>query len=128
MNDEVKEAAERWMKFMRSKSSKAKDPYWVEWDEPYRRDELQEEDAIVLADAYLAELDETPPSYELLEPLGFVEKDGEWSIRIPSVRMVLSWSPVDATLKEPGDFPMPHTMGQIRTLLRVFGVSKGEKK
>lgn len=81
-----------------------------------------------VVDAYLAELDETPPSPELLNPLGFVEKDGEWSIRIPSVRMVLSWSPVDATLKEPGDFPMPHTMGQIRTLLRVFGVSKGEKK
>ena len=86
------------------------------------------ESCVVLADAYLAELDETSPSPELLKPLGFVEKDGEWSIRIPTVRMILSWSPSDVGSKEPGDFPMPHTMGQVRTLLRVFGVKEGEKK
>lgn len=85
-------------------------------------------DADAVVRHVLAELDGTSPSPDLLEPLGFVEKDGEWVIKIPSVRMVLSWSPVDATLKEPGDFPMPHTMGQIRTLLRVFGVKEGEKK
>lgn len=127
MNDEVKEAAsrrERWKMY----PSHVK-PFAIhEYCQTSGNRSGEIADLATLADAYLAELDETPPSPELLNPLGFVEKDGEWSIRIPSVRMVLSWSPVDAALKEPGDFPMPHTMGQIRTLLRVFGVKEGEKK
>lgn len=116
MSDGIREAAERLMK------PEPVDDGAGMWRQAKRITTDYQE----VARHVLAELDGTPPSPDLLEPLGFVDKNGEWVIKIPSVRMVLSWSPVDATLKEPGDFPMPHTMGQIRTLLRVFGVPQKE--
>lgn len=145
MNDEVKEAAsrrERWKMYPSHVKPFAIHEYCQ--TSGNRGGEIA--DLVTLADAYLAELEETPISGDLLIPLGFTYWQGTWSIGLSDTSELYwvspsgedSWNGVrglfilasDPTDRPEGfsHIPTPYMMGQVRTLLRVFGVDGGEKK